>query len=303
MKYIIAALLIASCTSIAQAQDVVPTEASDTLLNVESPSRIVITETEYGNQIFVNGKKDDEAYMETITTVYPATSEVSARQSTFLDNVDRVLSNGLLSLRKDSGCGWDVIVDGVCIGLTKSTGIDADYGPEWSKSLELCWMNCFGVSYNFKRGSISLGLGFDWRNYRTTTSAARMAALENGGISLVPYPEGVKTKFSRLKVFSLQLPLLYRLNIPGTSLNMKVGPIFNFNTYASLKTTYELAESHVITDFTKDIKPQRFTVDFFGSIAFCHFIGVYVRYSPMNVMKAENSLNFHPLTLGVTIGL
>ncbi|MCM1141669.1 MAG: hypothetical protein NC453_24120, partial [Muribaculum sp.] len=98
-------------------------------------------------------------------------------------------------------------------------------------------------------------------------------------------------------------PLLWTWRIPKSSLEFKCGPIFNFNTYASLKTAYEDEDGNKMEDFTKAISPRRFTLDFFGSISYSHAVGLYVRYSPMKVMDAPNTLNFQPLSVGVTFGI
>ena len=56
---------------------------------------------------------------------------------------------------------WGVGLDGVCIGLTDAVGQGGRDGFEWSKSFEVCWMNCLKVYYRFSRSCVSLGLGFD----------------------------------------------------------------------------------------------------------------------------------------------
>lgn len=276
------------------------TERPDTLMKVESPSRLVITESTKGTQISVTGNGDD-AFEASVATEYPEESRVSSSQTTFRES--------MLSLITDrrTGCcdnsRWDVIMDGVCIGLNKASGIQPEGGLQWSKSFEISWLNCIGVSYAFGKTSVSLGLGFDWRNYKITTSDKMLVATPEKGIAWSEVPEGRRVKNSRLKVFTLQLPLLFRAKIPGTSLYLKAGPVFDFNTYASLKTQYDDADGNSCEIFTKEISPRRFTVDFFGSLSLCQAIGVYVRYSPMKVMDAPGSLNFRPLTVGMTIGI
>lgn len=246
-------------------------------------------------------RRGEDSFEATVATEYPEESKVSSRQTTF--------RGSMLSLISDRGygcCGnsrWDLIMDGVCIGLNKASGIQPDGGLQWSKSFEISWLNCIGVSYAFGKTSVSLGLGFDWRNYKITTSDRILVATPGGGVTWSDVPEGSRVRNSRLKVFTLQLPLLFRAKIPGTSLYVKAGPVFDFNTYASLKTQYDDAEGNKCEIFTKELSPRRFTVDFFGSLSLCQAIGIYVRYSPMKVMDAADGLNFRPLTLGITIGI
>ncbi len=273
-------------------------ENPDTLLNVEGPSKIVITENQKGAKFEVTG----DSTVDTIVTLFPEESTVVSKQSSksesFLKN--GFIINGTLI---EWPYHWDVIVDGLCLGLTNATDMAGEGGLQWSKSLEIGWISCIGVVYKYKASGISLGMGFDWRNYKITTSEKRLVANKEKGIEWEKYPEGAKGRNSRLKIFSLQFPLLYRLAIPKTSINLKVGPMMNFNTYASLKSSYEDGAGNKCREFTKDIQPRRFTVDFFGSISLLsNAVGVYVRYSPMKVMDAPG-LNFRPLTVGLLIGL
>lgn len=105
------------------------TENADTLMKVESTSRLVITENGKGTQISVKGEGED-SFEATVATEYPEESKVSSRQTTF--------RGSMLSLISDRGygcCGnsrWDLIMDGVCIGLNKASGIqpDGDYNGQ-----------------------------------------------------------------------------------------------------------------------------------------------------------------------------
>lgn len=275
------------------------TNTPDTLLYVDSPSRVVITEDGKGLAVNVKGLSGNDSDSSLIIE-YPEDASVSSSQSTLRRTLKRVWyseNNGFTVPDE-----WDIVMDGVCVGLTNPTGPGGS-GLEWSKSLEISWLNCIGASYRLRRGTISVGLGFDWRNYRITSSQARLVRTPDGGLAWGVYPEGAVSRFSRLKTFSLQIPLLYRVRIPSTKLEVKVGPIFDFTTYASLKTEFTAADGMKVKEFTKDIEPRRFSVDFFGSISLSSCVGLYIRYSPMKVMKPENSLNFRPLTIGIGLGI
>lgn len=280
----------------------VRTETPDTLLITDQPSRIVITESVAGSVISVSGIDDNAELHEEITTEYPRDASVTARQSDTSSLSFKIA--GFLDTGKKSGSGWDVYIDGICLGLSNPMGMGPDHGLQWSKSIEIGWLECFGVGYTWGKTAVSIGLGFDWRNYKITTSDRYLAATPEKGIEWAyDLPEGSHLKNSRLKVFSLQLPLLFRAGIPGSSLNVKVGPVFNFNTYASLLTKYDDAYGNRNELFTTAIRPRRFTLDIFGSLSLNKAVGLYVRYSPMKVMDAPGSLNFRPLTVGIGIGI
>lgn len=279
-------------------------EVADTLLKVDKVSKLVITENRGGSVITVTGKDDNESFQAVVKTDYPSNSSVSSSQSVLASS--RVELPGFEYVRRRGSHGWKCYVDGICFGLSNPTGLDTPKGLQWSKSLEIGWLNCFAVGYSWGRAAMSLGLGFDWRNYKITTSDRYLTPTPDKGIDWAAagtLPEGSRLKNSRLKVFSLQLPLLFRSRIPGSCLRLKLGPIFNFNTHASLKTNYEDMHGNKAELFTKDINPRRFTLDFFGSVSLSNVVGIYVRYSPMTVMDATDGINFKPLTIGVGIGI
>lgn len=297
------AMAMAASEAMAAQTDAQIVEKVDTLIKVESPSNLIITENEQGMRVTVEGTQGDDKFNVSAFTEYtPDASVTATKNPTRKDWLDR-WADGIIRKNKKGGCSWNLVISGVAIGLVNPINQEPTGGLQWSKSFEISWMSCIGVQYGNRRSAISLGLGFDWRNYKITTSDKCLVANDRRGIEWGCYPSGVRGRNSRLKVFSLQLPLLWTWYVPKSSLEFKCGPVFNFNTYASLKTAYEDADGNKAEDFTKAISPRRFTLDFFGSLSYMRTIGLYVRYSPMKVMNASSTLNFQPLSVGVTFGI
>lgn len=276
-------------------------EEPDTLLHLNSNSKVIITENSSGTLVEVRDTTDGLLLASVLTEF----SDESNVKSTSTEGKIKswIRNRNFINHDQPRHSYWGVSLDGVCIGLNRAVG-QGDPGPlQWSKSFEICWMSCFNVYYKTGYSKFSLGLGFDWRNYRITTSDPCLKANPDGGISISSCPDNYNSKFSRLKVFSLQLPLLYEFNFPKSTLGIKAGPICCFNTYASLKNVWEDTYGNRIEEFTKEIDPRRFTLDFFAALTIDRCIGIYARYSPMKVMENHSSFNFHPLTIGVTIGI
>ena len=273
------------------------TENPDTLVDVVSPEQLVITETAQGMTVRVADKET----VNTVMVSYGPEATVRTSQKT---------SHSLLRLPFSKDCckdncddRWTLGVSGICIGLTDANGQPAPGGLQWAKSFEISWMSCINANYSFSRSTLSLGLGFDWRNYKATTNGAWLTATPEGGIAWGTAPEGAQVRYSRLKVFSLQVPLLYSWAIPKTSLAWRMGPIACFNTYSSLKGIYDDSEGNRCEYFTKALDRRPFTVDFFGCLSYRHYISLYIRYSPMKVMKTGSPINFSPLTIGFGFGI
>ena len=275
-------------------------EMPDTLLKTDRPSRLVVTESPEGSVISVTGIDGDESFQATVKTEYPKNSSVCSSQSVKRTNHIEI------PWTYDNGKGWKSYVDGVTIGLTNPCGLGANGGLQWSKSIEIGWLDCLAVGYSWGKTAISLGLGFDWRNYKITTSDRYLTTSPSKSMEWAEasrLPEGSILKNSRLKVFSLQLPLLFRAKIPNSCLRLKLGPIFNFNTHASILTRYTDSNGNDNELFTENLCQRRFTVDLFGNLSINSFVGVFVRYSPMKVMDDPEGINFRPLTVGISLGI
>lgn len=267
----------------------------DTLLSVSNPDKVIITESPEGTRVSIGDSS------ESILIEYPEAASVRTSRAT---------SRSIFSIpgipcgrrAEDCGCsgkGWFVSADGLCVGLTNALDQTGGGGLQWSKSFEINWLSCFNVGYEFSRSRIYLGLGLDWRNYKATASDRWLVTDGEGGLRWGNAPEGTSVRFSGLKVFSLQLPLMYVWSVPKSYLRLRLGPVLNFNTYSSIKGVYDDAAGNRCEFFSKDFGRNPVTVDFFGSISYHGALGVYVRYSPMKVLKDSSPINFSPFTIGI----
>ncbi|MDE7422007.1 MAG: hypothetical protein K2N35_17610 [Muribaculaceae bacterium] len=274
-------------------------EVPDTLMAVDSPSKVIITESSQGTRIIVTDNKSgtEESYLVEYT---PGAKVSTSRKSSV--SIFNIPGLDCMNRKEKCGCignGWSVGADGLCIGLNQAHDQTGGGGLQWSKSFEISWLSCLNIGYSFSRSHIYLGLGFDWRNYKATADRRWLVVSESGGVEWGEAPEGANVRYSRLKVFSLQMPLLYEWSIPKSKLQLKLGPILNFNTYSSLKGIYDDSFGNRCECFTKNFERNPTTLDFFGSIAYRNSLGIYVRYSPMKVLKESSPINFTPFTVGI----
>ncbi|MDE5870794.1 MAG: hypothetical protein K2H22_02460 [Muribaculaceae bacterium] len=290
MKKIISCLFLLNIMSVVKAQT-----TPDTLMSVTDPGRVIITESPEGTRVSVA----DGA--ESVLIEYPDMAKVStSRRSRSIFSIPGIPCGRHKENCCCSGNGWSLSSDGLCIGLTDALGQTGGGGLQWSKSFEIDWLSCINVGYEFSRSRIYFGLGFDWRNYKATAFGRWLEPDGNGGVRWGSAPEGASVRFSRLKVFSLQLPLMYVWRIPKSFLKWRMGPILNFNTYSSVKGVYDDPAGNRCEYFTKDFERRPVTIDFFASLSYHDAVGIYVRYSPMKVLKAASPINFTPLSLGFT---
>ena len=144
--------------------------------------------------------------------------------------------------------------------------------------------------------NVSVPFGFNWRNYRMT-GTKRFFKDEQNHTVITDYPENVDIDFSRIKVFSLTLPLSYTF-CPARRAAVSLSAIPSFNTYASLKTRYRDSEGKKHKEVQKKIHQTPFTVDF-RMMAVYRGVGAYVKYSPFNVLNTNHGPEFQGLSVGV----
>ena len=182
------------------------------------------------------------------------------------------------------------------IGFVSPTNVSSGMEFPFGKSWEFFFTPIvFELYMNKAKGDlISLGLGFDWRNYRMTNDT-RFIATGDGKVVLGAYPAGAEPQFSRVKVFSLSFPLLYEHKF-NRQWGLGIGPVFNWNTYGSIKTRYKLdGEKHKYVE--KHIGQRKFTVDAMFILE-NPIVDLYLKYSPMDVLN-DNDLKFQSLSIGV----
>lgn len=292
MKQMILSLLLLGCLPMMA-------ESPDTLFHSEKASRLLITESLQGTKVTVTDSETEK--QDTILINYDSNSTVSTSQKTTRSIFEIPgKSSDRESWENDNrSSGWIMTIEGLCVGLSEAHGQTSGGGLQWSKSFEISWLSCLSFGYRFSNSRITLGLGFDWRNYKATADGRWMIPDGKGGVTWGVKPENSDVKGSQLKVFSLQLPLLFKWNPPKSYVCFKAGPILNFNTYSSIKGIYMNPEGTKCEYFTKDFKRNPVTLDFFGSISYHSYVGIYFRYSPMKVLKSSSPINFQPLTVGI----
>jgi hypothetical protein len=190
--------------------------------------------------------------------------------------------------------GWNIYTGGFVIGWDNASGIDVNMG----RSIDIGWLNVFGAKFKTRYGQrITAGVGIDWRNFKLHND---VRFHQDGDIlTITPYPEGAESKSSRVKVFSLTVPVLVRQRLFST-VDIFAGPVVNFNLHASVETTYKL-NGEKVKESSNKIHPVPVTVDILGGIKW-KFIGAYVRYSPCHVLQERYAPSFTPFTTGIIMG-
>lgn len=267
----------------------------DTIIVVKNPNKVTIEKTRNSMSVKVEGSADNPSYFYSQTMEVDSAATVITKEKNGNWDFNIPFVGKSTEKRKHrmelcvGGFGF-----GVVNALDAPDGMDVDMGA----SYELMWDNMLKFNYYVVpyTTSVSLGFGMTWRNYRMT---GRTRFIQEGdNLVLGNYPEGAEIKFSRLKVFSLTVPLMINQSL-GRKVVLSVGPVINFNTHGSLKTRYTLGGEKV-KEKSNNIHQNRMTVDLMAKLRF-KSIGVYAKYSPSDMLNTEFGPKFRSFSTGITL--
>ncbi|MCC8114640.1 MAG: hypothetical protein LIP03_11770 [Bacteroidales bacterium] len=299
------ALAVAAITAMAQ-------EKSDSTTHVfTSAEKVTVVEGDKGVTITVWGA---DSTCTTYTQPYSADRVVKKQRrssgSTWIDRhlgIEENKEGDKYILAKKGQSNWDAIIGGIGLGFNLALDAPDQMDTQMGRSWDISWLYMLGAEYTLPgtRNKLTFGLGLDWRNYKMQGLTCFQIEAD-GTVGFGTYPEGVIPKFSRLKIFSLTIPVLYRQHIPlrfphNRWMSIAFGPQLNFNTHASMKTAWTDAQGNEVTQTSNSVHQRRVTVDALGIVFLNSWLGVYVRYAPMKQFKG-NAPQFSSLTTGLTIG-
>lgn len=252
---------------------------------------VIVTETQSKVAIsYVDSEGNDKEY------IFTFQDPENRTQSSY---IGRKWSDFAINLANSGNVKWQAVTMGLSIGWVTSTKPSPDFGNSMGKSVELSWLMVAGVEMKYRAFSVAAGLGIDWRNF-VTKGDRYFLKHPDGKISLQPYSPEMTNRRSRIKVFSLQLPVLATVKFGHKDKwGITAGPVVNFNTSGSIKTQYKIADDSYSIK-TSRIGQRPVTVDAYLAVHFEGF-GLYARYSPMSMLKQSTSLDFGAFSTGIAV--
>lgn len=266
--------------------------SQDTTIVVNNAKKVTIEKSNHSLAVKVEGTEENPSYfysqqMEVDSTAAVITKEKNADWDftiPFKKNKPRkyYMTNDITSL----GIG-------MVNAINTPENLNIDMGASYEFSIDNLLRCCYNL---IPTTSVSLGFGLNWKNYRMTGHTRFIQ--EGNNLCLDKYPEGADIKFSRLKIFSITVPLLIHQAI-GRKAALSLGPVVNINTYGSLKTRYVL-NNEKIKEKSKDIHQNSTTIDFMAKIHLGE-IGFYAKYSPSSVLNPDFGPKFNSFSAGICL--
>lgn len=270
--------------------------SQDTTIVVNNAYKVTIEKTQRSLAVKVEGSAENPSYfyshqMEVDTTASVITTEKNADWDFTIPFVGKKKKSRKYFITRD--------ITSISIGMVNavkgSDPLNIDMGASYEVSVD----NVVRAFYNLTPStSVSIGAGVRWRNYRMTGNTRFVK--EGNNLVLDNYPEGADVKFSRLKTFSISVPVMLNQAI-NHHVAISLGTVINANTYGSLKTRYTLGDEKM-AEKSKNIHQNRTTVDFTAILRFKQ-IGIYAKYSPSNVLNTEFGPKFNSYSAGISLYL
>lgn len=270
--------------------------SQDTTIVVNNAHKVTIEKTQRSLAVKVEGSAENPSYfyshqMEVDTTASVITTEKNADWDFTIPFVGKKKKSRKYFITRD--------ITSISIGMVNavkgSDPLNIDMGASYEVSVD----NVVRAFYNLAPStSVSIGAGVRWRNYRMTGNTRFVK--EGNNLVLDNYPEGADVKFSRLKTFSISVPVMFNQAI-NHHVAISLGTVINVNTYGSLKTRYTLGDEKMV-EKSKNIHQNRTTVDFTAILRFKQ-IGIYAKYSPSNVLNTEFGPKFNSYSAGISLYL
>lgn len=268
---------------------------NDTLV-INKPNKVTVITNDSLQKIIVRGKENDNDFVYRNSIQLVDSNYVS--QTTI--NRDHWSIMPKVPVTRNDSCRG-ILVEGTLhlyAGLSAPLSMSEGLGLKTFRSADFMVTPIqFDVHLNAKgkraRNIISLGIALDWKTFGTTSHC--FTKNERGGVALSDFPEGSSPDKARIRVFSLSFPLLYQHRF-GHGWSIGLGPVFNWNCYASMLTEYDKDGGHY--EFTqKHIGQRKFTIDYLLQVR-TPILPFYLKYSNMNLLK-DSDVKFRSLSFGL----
>ena len=263
---------------------------------ISNARQVIVVTNDSLQQVKILGKGSDEHYVYENTIQLVDTNFVSEQRSYHdLRAIGMELSRNGCEKKHSNYLSLNL-----GLGVSAPTNVPDGMTVKPFRSWEaMVWM-----MYNhtpFKGlNTFSTGLGFTARYYGLDS---KQMLMKNGPtLDLGTFPAGSYHRKSRIYVGSLSVPFFYTHDFGKKShLNLTLGPVVNFNIIGSLKNSYKTSDDFY--DYTTEAKAtgigyRPITVDLMGVLHY-YGLGMYMKYSPMSVLKDGRGPQFHALSFGL----
>lgn len=186
-------------------------------------------------------------------------------------------------------CGFNV-------GFTNALNTAENFNTNMGRSVELGFIFCEqAIPFSINTG-LTFGLGFNWRNYKIDDNCWMR---KNGGfVTVEKLPEGYDLKYSKLRVFSINLPMVFELQQKsGNGFYGYVGTQADFRLARRVVNKYSDEDGNSRKNTAKHVRTLPVGCDLIAQIG-CKDIAIYGKYSITSLFEDGRG----PIGKAITVG-
>lgn len=186
-------------------------------------------------------------------------------------------------------------IGNICLGpLFTQSGYPYDFNPSKSFEVALLFTKKNRITNGFW---FCYGVGLDWRNFAITNGNLLS---NNAGDPVIPRLgiSSYDSAISKLKVFSVDFPLLFSVNIVN-GFGLTFGPVINLNTDSWIKNK-TTSNGHTGKEKFNTPQANLLTVDIMAQINI-KSISLFAKYSPMSLMDKAYWPEFEHFSIGIAL--
>ena len=180
---------------------------------------------------------------------------------------------------------WEVFTSDLMFGWGGHSvdALDRDRVKKSMSEIGILNLIALGRVFNQGRSTVSLGVGFNWHRYGLESPYFWHRTTE-GTLGYMEFGEPFDKHRATLLVRSMQFPLMFNQSL-GKRWNVAVGAVMNWNFYADVRNSYRMGKTDY-NETTRGLNQRKISFDGIAMLSW-HGLGVYFRYAPQSVMKAN----------------
>lgn len=268
----------------------------DTVVSVNDVENVLITEMNGGVKVKIKGTGENKDYVYFYKQEPKKDAKIKVTKDWEL-RLPFTKSDTADVRNRHKRNKWSIVSGSFYFGFNNT--VDETINERTTASMEIAWDRILGIQYKpYAKGpSVSLGLGVGWKNIGFKDCNLYFGG-NRDGVYVGQYEGDEIPKRSRLKVFSLRVPLMVSQKF-GDGFRISAGAVMNVNTHASVKDEY-LCDYVRVEESFSGVPVKKVTWDIMGTLNW-QCLGLYAKYTPQTLFEAGKGPQFKMFTLGFGI--
>ncbi len=144
------------------------------------------------------------------------------------------------------------------------------------------------------------GFGLSWKNFHFDNDTRLVE--QNDITTVQSAPVGLTYKKSRLRIFSLNMPLAleWQQKVGEHQIYVSTGVVAGFNLFSSQKLKYKDANGKKVKQYNRGFNVSRISFEFIAQVGLDD-VGVFVKYSPIELFEHGKGPNTQTASLGLQV--